>query len=480
MRTPSPTTPMALATVVATALATGCGPASGNAPAPEPPTPRPVDAGEKDDFNGDGFDDLVITVPGAEVGGRVGAGYIAVVYGAQDGLDTGDPQVVSEEADWVPGEPGELSNFGSGAVTGDFDGDGFADLAIGRRTEESTATEAVLLWGGEAGLGEAASVVDRSKDLGMPTAGGDFNGDGHQDLLTFFGDGLRLLYGPFSRDGGAADTASEALPNAGESFSFITGDVTGDGATDVFGFESFEEMAYPTRFWRGTGSGLQEASADLPNADEGVVADVDGDGYGDLVLRLLGMSVEDPPHVPSTIMVVHGGEDGPSTDRRPTLTLDSEGVPGEEADGDQFGFELTAGDVDSDGYADVAAGVNTPDGRALVLLKGGQAGLTGAEAQRYGRSESDAPVPENPDAGNGLDFGSPWTRLRTLDANGDGAADIAVGGPQIDSAGVNGLLGPVWAFSGAEAGLTGMTAFTLAFIGAPSGPKFGNGQSFAD
>ena len=38
------------------------------------------------DFNGDGIDDLVVGVPGEDIGGTANAGVVDVIYGSESGL----------------------------------------------------------------------------------------------------------------------------------------------------------------------------------------------------------------------------------------------------------------------------------------------------------------------------------------------------------------------------------------------------------
>src|SRR5262249_36883007 len=82
------------------------------------------------DFNGDGFVDLAADAPFENVGDVVAAGVVHVLYGTIAG-------VVDHEQTWNEGtvgvgeSPETGAEFGAVLATGDFDGDGFCDLAIG-------------------------------------------------------------------------------------------------------------------------------------------------------------------------------------------------------------------------------------------------------------------------------------------------------------------------------------------------------------
>ncbi|MEE1757523.1 FG-GAP repeat protein, partial [Streptomyces sp. SP18BB07] len=43
-------------------------------------------ADESDDFNGDGYADLVVGAPNATISGKAKAGYVAVLYGSKSGV----------------------------------------------------------------------------------------------------------------------------------------------------------------------------------------------------------------------------------------------------------------------------------------------------------------------------------------------------------------------------------------------------------
>src|SRR5829696_5923286 len=91
--------------------------------------PSPTDRTDRIDFNGDGFDDLAIGVPAEGVGGAILAGAVNVLYGGADGL-AGTNQLLTQA---IP-EPGDL--FGLAVAKGDFNADGFTDLAVGAPSED--------------------------------------------------------------------------------------------------------------------------------------------------------------------------------------------------------------------------------------------------------------------------------------------------------------------------------------------------------
>ncbi|MFE2845874.1 FG-GAP-like repeat-containing protein [Streptomyces scopuliridis] len=79
-------------------------------------------------------------------------------------------------------------------------------------------------------------------------------------------------------------------------------------------------------------------------------SDVTGDGVPDLVAGTPTVSGG------GSLTLVPGGADGPVASLKKTLTQSSSGVPGTSETGDEFGTSPAYGDVNGDGYADLAIG----------------------------------------------------------------------------------------------------------------------------
>ncbi len=156
------------------------------------------------DFDGDGYADLAVGVEGEDVGAAGAAdsaGAVQVLYGAfLGGLATSGNQRFVED-DLEPGQSEQWDYFGASLGRGDFDGDGADDLSIGVPSESYTGIEdggrVKVLYGGTAsGLGTAGhQSFDQDVPAGMPDvrepfdrfgdslAGGDFDGNGFDDLV---------------------------------------------------------------------------------------------------------------------------------------------------------------------------------------------------------------------------------------------------------------------------------------------------------
>jgi hypothetical protein len=200
--------------------------------------------GTAGDFNGDGYDDAVIGVPGEDAEGQSNAGAINVLYGSVEGLQTDSPQDPPEAPDdqlWTQDSPflGGLAEpddvFGARSASGDFNGDGRDDLAVGPRGEDIEGTTDAgginLMYGSDFGLQailpndqlwnqdvEGVKEMNEEGDrFGYGLAASDFNGDGYGDLAVGIvdedlgtledGGALAILHG--SEEGVQADAPDD-------------------------------------------------------------------------------------------------------------------------------------------------------------------------------------------------------------------------------------------------------------------------------
>lgn len=440
------TTALTVAATFGALIACSTGPAA-KAAASSPAGVRKASANA--DFNGDGYADLVVGAPYASVGGRSGAGYVAVMYGSAHGLSTAHRTVISRATPGVPGAPAVSRGFGNALSKGDLDGDGFTDLVIGSATEAGS----VIVWGGKHGL-SGATAIPYYRSL---SAIGDYNGDGHPDLALFHttrtpddaGEGTDsvLWYGPLTRAGKPASTSvfgtfSEAFYEAESS---VSGDVNHDGYADLAVTAYRGDAGPATSLYFGSASGLSARPDDraVPQGDSVALGDVNGDGYADLV-------VGDP------LVVAYGSAAGITPKSRWTTITGKGSQAG-------FGRSVAVGDVTGDGIDDVAVGVPSErvsgayNAGAVVLLRGRRSGLTGSGAQEF--SQDTAGVPGKAE---NHDFFGYTVQLVDVDANGH--ADLAAA-----AYGEDDVNGAVWLLRGRPAGLTSRAAFAFGgkAIGAP-------------
>jgi hypothetical protein len=445
-------------------------------------------SGLSGDFNGDGYRDLAIAAPIAKVSSKSGAGYVAIVYGTASGLDTSKRQIISQATDGIPGTPESGDYFGDRLTTGDMDGDGYTDIVVGVHSEKIGSTDSygtlTVLWGGASGVKSGTDISSPlpqyRNELGWQVAAGDFDGDGHTDLAAANNStpALNIFRGPISRTGKAAsligvDTIDQTTIYPDQ---LVAGEVNGDGKQDllVMGQEETSTGDYRTRsaLYLGSATG-PKYSKKLAGGYAGTIADVDKDGYGDLVTgNFMEKSTTEPNGgLGGAITVTYGAAGGLSTRTPVRITQDTAGVPGTGEKNDGFGWSLSSGDTNGDGYADVVIGSDSENigsvrhAGQVTVLRGSASGLTGTGSKSYSQDTANVPgTAESEDY-----FGD---AVFLTDANADGRAELAVG-----ARGENGGDGAVWLFKTTTSGTTatGSKSFGSTTLGGPSGlAYFGN------
>lgn len=150
------------------------------------------------DFNGDGYSDLAVGAPNESVGAIANAGAMHIIYGRVGGLSAIGNQLWTQNSINIQDacEAGDV--FGANKAWGDFNRDGYTDLAIGASAEDvGTITDAGavhVLYGSAAGLtatgnqfihqnaGGVQDICETGDRFGMVMASADFNADGYADL----------------------------------------------------------------------------------------------------------------------------------------------------------------------------------------------------------------------------------------------------------------------------------------------------------
>jgi hypothetical protein len=176
------------------------------------------------DFNADGNFDLAIGTIYSTVNGLPGAGSVTVLYGTKKGrLSATGAQYWTQDSDNVPDQAEENDFFASSLASGDFNGDGYADLAIGVDAEKPSDPNEVkfgaveILYGSSGGLTGVGSqffnqdtpgldnMPATSVAFGISVAAGNFGKDSasncYDDLAIGIpgafdlGGAVRVLYG---------------------------------------------------------------------------------------------------------------------------------------------------------------------------------------------------------------------------------------------------------------------------------------------
>lgn len=267
-------------------------------------------------------------------------------------------------------------------ASGDWNDDGHADVLIG------SSDEALVLWHGD-GTGAFTFAATLSSDWPSHVAAGDFDEDGSTDMLVceYIDDLLRL------RRGSAAFAPGPALAVGAFPAHVISADWNADGHLDA-GLATF--VPAQLEIWLGDGSGGFAASATVPTGirpRQLLAVDLDGDGVLDIASAYEGGGT-------SGLVTALGNGDGTFGPASTMLT------------GRDHASSLAALDLDADGRLDLAVAHGAP-----FSLGSGQRTGDVTVFRGHGDGSFAAPI--------AFGLGSGAVALFAADFDGDGRTDLA-------------------------------------------------------
>ncbi|KAG1648060.1 Integrin alpha-3 [Nymphon striatum] len=298
------------------------------------------------DFNGDGRDDLLVGAPQENIGSLSNAGAFHVLYGSANGVSATGDVVLHQDSDSVVGV-GEVEDLvGTSVASGDFNGDGFDDVAVGAPGENVgslvDAGGVHVFYGSASGLtatgdqflhqdaSGVAGVAEAYDEFGFSLAAGDFNGDGRDDLAVGApGEGI-----------GSKAAAGGMHIFYGTTNGLSTGN-------DVFLHQDSKNVA-----------GTAEAGDMM--GETLAAGDFDADGIDDLVAGAPGEGIGSKTAA-GGIHLLYGSGNGISTAGNVFWHQDTAGIDGSAEPDDRFGAALAVGDFDGSGGDDLAVGAPGED-----------------------------------------------------------------------------------------------------------------------
>lgn len=458
------------------------------------------------DINNDGYDDVIIGASGFD-GGQTDEGWAFIYFGSDTGVVT-----AGAAYDYVESNQAGAYFGSSVSGVGDVDGDGFDDIFIGAYRYDNLPLgegRAFLYRGSAAGINSDPYITMGNDQInsiygGVVSGTGDVDGDGHKDVAvgayqyhlpgdiegaifiyyfnsgcvnTYFADAdgdtygnpsdsvitcllpdgyvtnnldcndadalqnpATVWYNDFDGDHfSSGDSVTQCMsPDTGYSFLAMEGsddcdnteaaiypgadelqdgiDNNCDGLTDE-GLELIaDDILYSHEFHSNTGHSVSDAG------------DINGDGFDDVIV---GADLYEPGGI---ALIYYGSPSG--------VLMPADTLRGNDSQDDEFGRSVSsAGDINNDGYDDIIIGAPDNDGNVFIYM-GSDTGIAGVDSLISETASSTTVF--------GLNVSGAG------DVNGDGYDDVIVSTPYY----LYLAIGKIWIYHGSSSGLNPIAAAT--------------------
>ncbi|MEM8882632.1 MAG: Ig-like domain-containing protein [Planctomycetota bacterium] len=339
----------------------------------------------------------------------------------------------------------DKSQFGFAVAAGDVNGDGIDDMLVSAYVAESVP-------GSGTREGELYLILGQQGTVGAPVL---------RDLSSFVGRASLRITGQSNGDqlGQEASMGIEDINNDGFG-DIVIGAHFGDGPTEsesnrgevfvVFGQQNFPSATL--QLGGGAVAGFNILRLYGPVAGdklgEGLsFGDVDNDGFRDMVIGATGVHGNDVSDTGAVFVVFGGtlndfgiisgyGEDTLGAAATTVKHVEFWGIERS----DRLGWATACGDLDNDGFADVAGGAtgadgvnnaNSAAGEVIVFFGASRATLLGNDTHRAYQSGTTSTLPGFAVLGEDRTDFYGWS-IDIDDLDGDGFGDLAINGRSAD------------------------------------------------